>query len=275
MLISCLVRINIDSLAMNSTRRALAQGEPSDQALAQLEALILDEKAQPLLVTALNGERAMLIELIRRVERREVGLSKLIGGGTGYRMIAAVAGNIGRQRALTLEWMNEAVAISRRPTFEQGALFAKWDAKISALNQHVLKRFTAILALELLPAVRMASSAFLRSQAELGATAILIAAERQSRRTGKWPASIKEIDPSILPQAPVDPLSGEPFHFEHHDGQLIIYSIGLNGKDEHGAYDSKGWPNGASDDFGAKAWDVKLRRQPPVQAKPPGSSVEK
>ena len=113
MLISSLVRMAIDALAMNSARRVLGQGEPSDAALAQLEALILDEKAQPLLFTAMNGERAMLIELIRRVETGKVRFSTLVTS-TGERWIANFAGELAAQQPLALEWMNEAVAISQR-----------------------------------------------------------------------------------------------------------------------------------------------------------------
>jgi hypothetical protein len=269
MLISTLVRIAIDSLAVSSTERVLAQGEPSDGALAQLQALILDEKAQPLLFTGINGERAMMFELIRRVETGEVRLSSLISGA-GERWIASVAGDFGAQRPLALEWMNEAVAISRRPTFEQRALVAQWDKKIRGYYGSALKRLTTPLPRLLTPAMASATSVFLRSQAELGATAILIAADRQRRRTGKWPASIEEIGSSILPEAPLDPFSGQPFHIEHRDGQLFIYSIGPNGIDEHGKYDPRRSPQGEPDDVGARGWDLELRRRRPVTAKPPG-----
>jgi hypothetical protein len=270
MLVSSLVRIWIDGVALNSTRRLLAQGEPSDPALAQLQALILDEKAQPLLVTAVNGERALTFELIRRVEAGEVRLSTLIGGGIPNKLIAAVPAGLVGQRALALEWMNAAVAISRRSTYEQRALWMEWDTNIAAFHQGGLKQLSALLPLQLVPAMLSANMTFLRSQAELGAMAILIAAERQRRRTGKWPASLKEIHPSVLPEAPMDPFTGKPFHIEHRDGQFFIYSIGPNGKDEHGDYDLKQWPKGGPDDVGAKAWDLNLRRQPPVQSNSPG-----
>ena len=271
MLISFLVRMAIDAQAMTSARRVLGQGEPSDAALAQLEAVILDEKVQPLLSTAMSGERATLFELIRRVEDGKVRFSTLVTG-TGERWIANLAGDFGSQRPLALEWMNEAVAITMRPTFEQNALSAAWDAKIAAHYRGILKRLTSPLPHLLTPAITGAIRVSLRSQSELGSMAILIAAERQRRRTGIWPASIEEIDPSILPKVPEDPFSGKPFHFEHRDGQLFVYSIGPNGTDEHGEYDQRQWQKGEADDVGAKAWDLNLRRQPPVQPKSPDRS---
>jgi hypothetical protein len=273
-LISALVRIAIDATALDSARRVLAQGEPSDAALAQLEALILDEKAQPLLLTAVNGERAMVHEVIRRVEGGQIRLATLVGKGMSNRIVANIPGGLSGQWALGLGWMNDAAAIARRPTSEQRALWTQWDTKIAAFHGGVLKRLTAFLPLELVPAMSSAGSAFLRSQAELGATAILIAAERQRRATGKWPASIDEIDPTILPEAPADPFCGKPFHVAYRNGQFFVYSIGPNGKDEHGEFDPKRWLNGARDDIGAKAWDVDRRRQPPAQSKAPDSSQE-
>jgi hypothetical protein len=116
------------------------------------------------------------------------------------------------------------------------------------------------------PALSAAGTAFSRYQAELGATVSLIAAERHRRRTGKWPSSVDDIERSILPVPPIDPYSRRPFRMTHRDGQLIVYSIGPNGKDEHGEYDSKKWPKGAPDDVGARAWDLDLRRRPPAPA---------
>ena len=109
-LISTLVHIAIDSTAMSAARRVLAQGEPSDAALERIQALILDEEAQPLLLNGMKGERAMLVELVRRIEAGEVPLSAAIGTGRptsfGERMSDRVAstlftrGILGGQQAL-------------------------------------------------------------------------------------------------------------------------------------------------------------------------------
>jgi hypothetical protein len=270
MLISQLVRNMIDGMATISVQRVLGQGEPSDAALSRLQALILDEQAQPLLLTGMKGERAFLTEVIGRTEAGEIPLSAITGNAkrpstgarAGDRLFATLTRTVlGGQQAIALEWMNEAVAISRRPASEHRSLWVDWDAKIIGVQQTRFGKFTAILPILLVPGTNAASGAFSRVQGALGATAILIAAERQRRRTGHWPASIKAIDPSIMPSPPVDPFTGESFRLEHRDGQLFIYSIGPNGKDEHGAYDLKRWPKGVSDDVGARAWDVNLRRQ--------------
>jgi hypothetical protein len=274
LLISQLVRSAIDEVAAKSIQRVLGQGEASDAALSRLQTLILDEHAQPLLVVALKGERAFLTEAIRRMETGQFGISNISGSAKPRSVAARVGDNVfamlaqtvlSGQQAIALDWMNDAVAISRRPAADQRALWAAWEARIAQVKRSRFGQFSAMLPVLLAPSTTAASGAFSRVQAELGALAILIAAERHRRRTGKWPASIKAIDPSIMPAQPVDPFTGEPFHLEHRDGQLFIYSIGPNGKDEHGAFDLKRHTQGGPDDFGARAWDPELRGRPARQ----------
>jgi hypothetical protein len=229
-----------------------------------LQALVLDESDQPLLLHALRGERATSVEIIRRIGAGQIPLSALDGSsrkssGVVQSVATSFAGLFaGNQQAVALEWMNDAVAIARRPAAEQAPLWTDWQVKIGAVANSRFGRFTSMLPLVLVPGMSNASSAFARYQADLSATAILIAAERHRRKTGNWPTSISAIDRDILPNAPVDPFTGGAFHMERHDGQLVIYSVGPNLEDEHGAEPKRGINRGP-DDVSARAWDVPLR----------------
>ena len=83
-LISALVRIGISELALQSVRRALAQGEPSDQALSRLQKAVILELDQRLLLYGVKGERAVNAEIIRRIRDGEMPISALGGGGAPY-----------------------------------------------------------------------------------------------------------------------------------------------------------------------------------------------
>jgi hypothetical protein len=170
--------------------------------------------------------------------------------------------------AVGLEWMNQAAAIARKLPGEQIPLWEEWQSNIERVKRSRFAIYTATLPLLMMPAMSSASHAHSRYQSELGATVIVLAAERIRRKTGRWPASIAAIDRAILPTPPSDPFSGQTFRMEHRDGQLLIYSIGPNRLDEHGVYDAKGWPQKGPDDVGSSAWDKGLRRQPPHAAKP-------
>jgi hypothetical protein len=273
-LISQLARMAIGrTVAMKSARRVLGQGEPSDAALAALQAAILDELAQPLLLHGVKRERAVLHELIRRLGAGEVSIAEPGGdrdrdrGSLGHKMSRIVLGpwitfKSDYQRAVALEWMNEVVAIARRPAAERAPLWEALEANVNRVKQSRFEGYFLRLSIELIPALSAALRVDALYQGELGATAVLLAAERQRRKSGDWPASIAAIDAEILPAPPVDPFSGQAFRMEHRAGQIVIYSVGPNGKDEHGAFDPKRWQSGGPDDVGAVAWDVELRGRP-------------
>jgi hypothetical protein len=268
-LISMLVRISIGHVAMNSTWQTLGLGEASDESLARLQALMLDELGQPLLVNGLKGERAILPELIRRIGEGELPIDSLSGlspkpGQKASRERMAPWGHLGfkYQRALAIEWMNQLIAIARRPTHEQPPLIDAWQAEFDQVKKSRLGPYTTTLPILVIPAVSAARSAFYRYQGELSATILLLAAERHRRKTGEWPLTLAAIDPAILRKPPVDPFSGQPFLMKHAEGRFIIYSIGPDHKDEGGTYDPKKWDKGGSDDVGAIGWDVEKRKQP-------------
>ena len=127
-MISQLVRIAIGVVAMQSTRRVLGQGESPEDALARLQALLLDEMGQPLAVHAMRGERAMLTEVIRRVSDGEMSISALSGGPIkdsetpGVTTAPLVRLMFENQMAVGLEWMNDAVAIAHAPAPARKAL---------------------------------------------------------------------------------------------------------------------------------------------------------
>jgi hypothetical protein len=267
-LISMLVRIAIGRVAMNSARRVLGQGEPSDEALARLQALLLDEIRQPLLLRGVKGERASMFEMIRRVGAGEIPIGALSGDWKpdDTRFAIAPWGRLmfDNQRAIALEWMNAAVAAARRPVAEQPGLWRAWEAEVERVQRLWHSKYTATLPALLTPSLSLAWTAHAEYQAQLGATAILLAAERHRRKAGDWPASVAAIDRALLPDPPADPYTGEPYRLGRRDGEVCIYSIGRNRRDDRGVFDRKRWAKGGPDDMSATAWDVRLRRQPPA-----------
>ncbi len=241
--LSQLLHIAIGLHATDSARRVLAQGEPSDAALARLQILLLDELTQSLLLDAVKGERAKFVEMMRRIGAGEISVSALLNRNS------SVDPNSPRpaitpwkkllfdnQRAIALELMNEAVNIARRPDAEHPQLWEAWDAEVIRTKvRSTFGIYTGTLPVLLRPPCSATGSAYSRYQCDVRTTAILLAAERHRRKSGDWPSSIAAIDRSILPSAPVNLFSGQAFRMERRDGQLFIYSIGPNRNDEHGA----------------------------------------
>ena len=133
----------------------------------------------------MKGERAVLTELLRRIRDDELSFSDLSNGAPPPGLGASSAGNTpwGRlwydnQMAIGLEWMNQAVAIVRRPPGEQVPLWEEWQSNIERVKRSRFGIYTATLPLLMMPAMSSASHAHSRYQSELGATVIVLAAER-------------------------------------------------------------------------------------------------
>jgi hypothetical protein len=176
------------------------------------------------------------------------------------------------QMAVALEWLNRAVDISALPAAERHPLWEAWDAEKSRAGKTHYSPYTTGLPSRLMAGLSVDNDSQSRHEAELGATEILLAAERHRRKTGAWPASVEDISPEILPDPPTDPFSGQPFRMEHRDGRLVVYSIGPNRLDEHGALDLNRWGKHRLDDPGAVGWDVNLRRTSPSGEEEPAGN---
>lgn len=267
-LYSQVLRMAIDSIALDSLRRTLGLGEPTDAALARFQELTLDEYSQPLLLNGVRGDRAALAELLRRLGTGEVPVSVL----QKHQWSDSPSINVPKivatpplqlwfdcQAAYALDWMNQAAAIARGPAHEWDARFTAWEAQLAQVRNSRLGPYTATIPLALIPGIRTAGRSQARCRAELGAAAIIVAAERHRRRRGDWPASISAIDHEILPHPPVDPFTGRSFIMERQGAQLLVHSVGLNQKDEHGDFHRKRWLTGGPDDSGARACDPSFR----------------
>jgi hypothetical protein len=266
-LVSQLVHIALGSAAVDAARRVLAQSEPSDAALARLQALINEDLSFPLLEYGSRGERAGMDDVVQKLAAGEVHLSDLADGGTPRprtqdRASVYPWGRLwyAQQRAVMLEWLTDGLKIARRPDAERFVLWDQWENRIKAVQATWHGKFTSTIPLLLTPALAAVSHAQTRYHCDLQSTSLLIAAERHRLKTGAWPSSVRDIEMSLLPKIPIDPFDGQPMRMEHHDGQIFVYSVGFNRQDNHGAFDPRRWMNGPYD-VGTSAWDVALRRQ--------------
>lgn len=56
---------------------------------------------------------------------------------------------------------------------------------------------------------------------------------------GEYPATLAALHPACLAKIPRDPFAGAPYHYRQASGGYVLYSIGLNGKDDGGPRDSE------------------------------------
>ena len=79
-----------------------------------------------------------------------------------------------------------------------------------------------VAALRLLPALEL----------RLDATRLAVALVRQHQRSGAWPASLAELDPSFLRSPALDVFDGKPLRYALRQGQPVIWTIGPDRTDD-------------------------------------------
>jgi hypothetical protein len=73
-----------------------------------------------------------------------------------------------------------------------------------------------------------------RETARLRAAAAGVAAVRYRRAEGRWPRSLQELVPKWMAAAPLDPFTGKPMAFLVDDEGVVVYSVGVDGRDDGG-----------------------------------------
>lgn len=265
--ISQLVRMAIEGVSLTAVQRTLAQGQASDAALAKVQDLLADESAQPLLLTAIRGDRAGFDGLLRNLASGEVSLGELGGPAEPGRTdpikgVLFASAWFRYNRGLTLEFMNRAVEIAKRPTYEQPGLWECWGEQVKTPKEYV-GMTSGALAYLLLPALDAVHVSYLRSRAQLNGAWLMIALERYRLAHGRWPDPLSA--DAIHP--PADPWTGAPMRFTRIDGGWAVYSVGPDRTDNGGKFHPTGQV-GPGTDVGYRLYDIDRRRRPP-EAKAP------
>jgi hypothetical protein len=262
-LVSQLVRMAIRAIFCGSLERVLAQGEPPAAALAALQPLVEDEAEAPLVLIGVRGERAGMdrfLEALQKGEVKPAGVVKTMGwaqngspGPLNESLLLYLPGVVSTNRAALLRRMNEVVEAVKLPPPEQGERLKQIEA--AAKHDPYLVRL-------LLPAVSKVAFSGRRTQAWLRCAAVALAAERYRQKYGHWPERLTDLAPEFLGAVPADPFDGRPLRYRRDKEGVVVYSVGPDGKDDGGAFDTLNTHKDGTD-LGFRLWDVARRRQAP------------
>ncbi len=96
-----------------------------------------------------------------------------------------------------------------------------------------------------------AGASYQRQMASARGIRILVALKRCQNATGRWPASLDEIRPSLSKEILTDPLNKGPFVYKPSGETFTLYSRGKNDIDENGKRESD-----ARDGKGCDDWSI-------------------
>jgi hypothetical protein len=261
-LVSLLVRIACQALAVQRLEQALAQGLPSGEALARVQAALEKEARPPLLLIAFRGERAALHRFMTQVEEgkasaeqpgarpQEISFREKVEHLLAFNS-APLA------HAWMLHYLNQAIEIAKRPPEEQQTALQELEGTLQEAPK---------VAKMVLPAIVKVREAYVRNLAQMRCAAVALAAERYRRQNDRWPAKLADLVRSrLLRKVPADPYDGRPLRYRKLKNGVVVYSVGPDGRDDGGKIDRKN-PVAKGTDQGFQLWDVGNRRQPPPPA---------
>jgi hypothetical protein len=284
-LISALIRLAIDSLALRSLERILARGEVTRPELRERQKALEKEKEVTLFVIAMRGERAGIDHFLTNVERGKVPLLRAIntlGSGnkndTGSSWWDPVSeffamSMVLNSHATLLRFETRVIEAAKLPPPQRYQELEKVDALFKTKVPKDDKGL--ILAGLLFPACVKVAQAEQRVHTQLACAAAGLAAERFRLRHSHWPRSLKElVKAGFLNEVPRDLFSGKPLRLRRTTDGLVIYSGGPDGRYDGKALD-KMPKAGANPDqveestsrLEFRLWDVAHRRKAPPLGK--------
>jgi hypothetical protein len=114
-------------------------------------------------------------------------------------------------------------------------------AGIDTFGEALSPRF--VLLKVLVPALGRSMESADMCAVGVAGTRVMLAVELFNQRAGRYPESIAELTPGILPTVPLDPWSGKPFVYRRLDPatdpyrrSYTLYSVGADGVDNGGVY---------------------------------------
>ncbi|HJT77500.1 MAG TPA: hypothetical protein VJ739_09905, partial [Gemmataceae bacterium] len=267
-LIGCWARTGITIMAVQQLERVLAQGEPGDDALADMQRLLsLEEREDPeSLTTVVREQRALTHRLLEAIENGQLHLLPVLDRKplTPYRRVYEffAGAMVRRSDAFCLRKETEAVAITRLPTEEQDDAVRRWTAEPPDPRADLGR---------LIPAMRRVVERHLEELAYLRCAGVALALERYRRKHHGWPERPEDLlRERLLGAIPRDPYTGDKLRVLRLADRWGIYSAGPDRQDNGGAMDRKD-PTAPGTDLGFRLWNVSRRRQPALpQAKEQG-----
>jgi hypothetical protein len=237
-----LIRVAIDSTAVDTLRRLLPTLDLDDDKLAAIQQREAAIDYQSHLAIAMRGERINVLAAF--ADPSPTALDE-------YRRVnpeGEAAIDVLRDKSLRdYDLWGYLDACRRFESVATGPLPVAWSTAASiaeevdaeAAGEPALRRqVTSYLA----PLFQFWCEAICRPTALRDMAIYALAAERYRLRHGQWPEALSDITADLLPAAwanrpPVDPFDGQPLRYRIDDDGLRLYSVGRNGRDDGGRED--------------------------------------
>lgn len=248
-LIAHLVRLASQSIALRAMWEALADHRWTDAQLAHWQADLAKLNFGVELRRAMAGERAFGNRALDFLRRKPQMLPSIAGPNEGGNLSPAglgfhvLPGGWFYREQISYNRMFDDYFVAALPSeagkFDSALIRAKSAAMTDELkHEHRPSKAylrNRVFCTLLLPAFDKAMLRACQAQAFTQLAIAACALERHWLARGSYPESLGALAPELAKQLPLDPMSGQPFHYERTaEGRFRLWSVGWNGKDDGG-----------------------------------------
>ena len=238
-LISHLVRIAMQAIALQPIYEGLAQHRWNDAQLAELETALGKKDFLADFEFSMRGERTCAIYTFE-MQRRTREMKSYSGDEVGNQIVTN-----------SLRWMPSAFFNQNELTFAQMydqfvlplvdmtnrtvsvAAYRKGEADYKEQAKYWSPY--KIQARMLFPAVGASVKKFVLIQSQVDLARAACALERFRLAHGNYPETLDALAPQFIEKLPHDLINGQPLHYRRtEDGNFVLYSVGWNETDDGG-----------------------------------------
>jgi hypothetical protein len=227
-LISQLVRVACQAVAVSSLERAINRTEFTDEQLVELGQVITGAEDRSGMARAFAGERCQILSVFTESKSLGSGLtSPGIPSGLMLGLYRA-AGLADADAVIYLDLTNDYIETTRLSPHQRQRAATTIEAKIEATSKvHVLLHM-------LMPAFSRVITIDLRSIADLRTARVGLAAQRYRLAVGKLPDTLADLAPTYLEAVPKDPFDGNEMRYKKLEAGFVVYSINEDLSDDGG-----------------------------------------
>jgi hypothetical protein len=232
MIVAQLVRAAVLRLGIEVAQRLVSQLDCTDGELEQLQRALDRSSAEPVLLTALRGERGLMHDFLSAIEAGDVPSDTLKNFGSNEKFPLPSPREARLLHIWALRYLTEFVAIARQPSETWQESIRQLDERLptppkveaEAIHEILLESSTignyARGINMMLAALRTAS------------TGMAVARYRLAHH--EWPADLGKLVPGDLKEIPKDPFDGQPLRYRRTPDGVVIYSVGEDLNDNQG-----------------------------------------
>lgn len=235
LLIGQVLATGLQTAAFRSLKQTLRAAELPSGAGSELDAALAALDMRASLQRAMAAERAFGIEWFEVAWRDpgtcvEVGLLAQNSFLPLLCRFSPVLGPVKKADKLTyIRLMNDAVSAAGEPNYRSAPKVAAIEGTLFSLQP-----WQAPLTQGLYPIFARAGTKVDQAVANITMCRLVLALKAHRRDTGAYPASLRELQPSLDWTIPDDPFSGQPYVYRRQEQGFVLYSVGENAVDDGG-----------------------------------------